>query len=86
IGHASHAAGMASLFKVLLAMRAGQLPPSLHVAAVNPLLGLDESPVFVKNENRPGSRNPPPGAGRRMVGQRGPPAPAGGRVLLAARG
>ncbi|MGK8503778.1 thioester reductase domain-containing protein [Nocardia asiatica] len=53
IGHASHAAGMASLFKVLLAMRAGQLPPSLHVASVNPLLGLDESPFFVNTELRP---------------------------------
>ncbi|MEU2038944.1 thioester reductase domain-containing protein [Nocardia niwae] len=47
IGHASHAAGMASLFKVLLAMRAAQLPPSLHVEAVNPLLRLEESPFFV---------------------------------------
>ncbi|WP_040786625.1 thioester reductase domain-containing protein [Nocardia pneumoniae] len=52
IGHASHAAGMASLFKVLLAMRAGQLPPSLHVASVNPLLGLDESPFFVNTALR----------------------------------
>ncbi|NKY30652.1 thioester reductase domain-containing protein [Nocardia gamkensis] len=52
IGHASHAAGMASLFKVLLAMRAGQLPPSLHVDSVNPLLGLDESPFFVNTELR----------------------------------
>lgn len=52
IGHASHAAGMASLFKVLLAMRAGQVPPSLHVAGVNPLLGLDESPFFVNTALR----------------------------------
>lgn len=52
IGHASHAAGMASLFKVLLAMRAGQLPPSLHVDSVSPLLGLDESPFFVNTELR----------------------------------
>lgn len=52
IGHASHAAGMASLFKVLLAMRAGQLPPSLHVESVNPLLGVDESPFFVNTELR----------------------------------
>ncbi|MFE7740876.1 thioester reductase domain-containing protein [Nocardia sp. NPDC057455] len=52
IGHASHAAGMASLFKVLLAMRAGQLPASLHVASENPLLGLDESPFFVNTELR----------------------------------
>ncbi|MGY2148811.1 thioester reductase domain-containing protein [Nocardia gipuzkoensis] len=58
IGHASHAAGMASLFKVLLAMRAGQLPPSLHVAAVNPLLGLDESPFFVNTELRPWTGSP----------------------------
>ncbi|WP_280296217.1 thioester reductase domain-containing protein [Nocardia abscessus] len=58
IGHASHAAGMASLFKVLLAMRAGQLPPSLHVAAVNPLLGLDESPFFVNTELRPWTGTP----------------------------
>ncbi|WP_174185439.1 thioester reductase domain-containing protein [Nocardia barduliensis] len=58
IGHASHAAGMASLFKVLLAMRAGQLPPSLHVASVNPLLGLADSPFFVNTELRPWNGSP----------------------------
>ncbi|TQM33569.1 SDR family NAD(P)-dependent oxidoreductase [Nocardia bhagyanarayanae] len=52
IGHASHAAGMASLFKVLLAMRAGQIPPSLHVESVNPLLDLANSPFFVNTDLR----------------------------------
>ncbi|MEV0296265.1 SDR family NAD(P)-dependent oxidoreductase [Nocardia sp. NPDC050710] len=52
IGHASHAAGMASLFKVLLAMRAGQIPPSLHVESVNPLLDLTNSPFFVNTDLR----------------------------------
>ncbi|MFQ6329964.1 SDR family NAD(P)-dependent oxidoreductase [Nocardia sp. CWNU-33] len=52
IGHASHAAGMASLFKVLLAMRAGQIPPSLHVDSVNPLLDLANSPFFVNTDLR----------------------------------
>ncbi|MFE7799654.1 SDR family NAD(P)-dependent oxidoreductase [Nocardia sp. NPDC057440] len=52
IGHASHAAGMASLFKVLLAMRAGQIPASLHVDSVNPLLDLPNSPFFVNTDLR----------------------------------
>ncbi|WP_225732156.1 MULTISPECIES: thioester reductase domain-containing protein [unclassified Nocardia] len=52
IGHASHAAGMAGLFKVLLAMRAGKLPPTLHADMVNPLLELDNSPFFVNTETR----------------------------------
>ncbi|MBF6212922.1 SDR family NAD(P)-dependent oxidoreductase [Nocardia puris] len=53
IGHASHAAGMASLFKVLLGLRAGLIPPTLHVQTVNPLLGLDNSPFIVNTALRP---------------------------------
>ncbi|WP_040792296.1 thioester reductase domain-containing protein [Nocardia paucivorans] len=52
IGHASHAAGMAGLFAVLLGMRAGTIPPSLHLNTVNPLLGLADSPFYVNTEPR----------------------------------
>ncbi|WP_433684726.1 SDR family NAD(P)-dependent oxidoreductase [Nocardia sp. CA-119907] len=52
VGHTSHAAGVASLCKVLLAMRAGQIPPSLHADTVNPLLDVANSPFFVNTALR----------------------------------
>ncbi|MFI1913835.1 SDR family NAD(P)-dependent oxidoreductase [Nocardia sp. NPDC020380] len=52
IGHASHAAGIAGLCKVLLSMRAGVLPPSIHFGSANPLLDLTRSPFYVNTAAR----------------------------------
>jgi malonyl CoA-acyl carrier protein transacylase len=62
IGHSSHAAGVAGLIKVLLAMRAGQLPPSLHFDTPNPLIGFEQTPFFVNT-----SLTPWPGERRRAA-------------------
>ena len=41
IGHLDAAAGVAGLIKVVLALRQGRIPPSLHATAPNPQLGLE---------------------------------------------
>jgi len=48
IGHLEAAAGIAGLTKLVLALRHGQLPPTLHAQSVNPNLRLADSP-FVLN-------------------------------------
>ncbi|WP_248134079.1 SDR family NAD(P)-dependent oxidoreductase [Pseudomonas sp. W2Jun17] len=47
MGHAATAAAMAGLFKVLLAMRHRQLPPSLHFQHTNPAIDFADSPFFL---------------------------------------
>ncbi|MCH0540318.1 SDR family NAD(P)-dependent oxidoreductase [Streptomyces sp. MUM 203J] len=61
IGHLEAAAGVAGLLKVLLAMRHGVIPASLHCAELNPYLRLDEGPFRVVRENEPWRRRPGPG-------------------------
>ncbi len=48
-GHAEAAAGVASVIKVVLAMRHRLLPPSLHFQAPSPQLELDRLPVRVQH-------------------------------------
>ncbi|MCA1909372.1 MAG: SDR family NAD(P)-dependent oxidoreductase, partial [Magnetospirillum sp.] len=48
IGHLEAAAGIAGLTKLILALRHGRLPPTLHAETVNPNLRLADSP-FVLN-------------------------------------
>ncbi|MFI0777851.1 SDR family NAD(P)-dependent oxidoreductase [Streptomyces sp. NPDC021212] len=55
-GHLEAAAGMAGLFKTLLAMRHGVLPKNLHIEEVNPHLRLDGSPFGLLREARPWQR------------------------------
>ncbi|MFJ8577835.1 SDR family NAD(P)-dependent oxidoreductase [Micromonospora sp. NPDC093277] len=50
IGHLEAAAGMAGLFKVLLALRHRTVPPSLHSATLNPEIPFDELNVTVVRE------------------------------------
>ncbi|WP_314172112.1 SDR family NAD(P)-dependent oxidoreductase [Streptomyces winkii] len=52
IGHAESAAGLAGVLKVLLAMRHGELPPSLHCERLNPRLPLADGGFEVVRELR----------------------------------
>ncbi|MHB8521714.1 MAG: SDR family NAD(P)-dependent oxidoreductase [Limisphaerales bacterium] len=47
IGHPFYAAGMASVLKVLLALRHGQIPPLIAPDQVNQGLGFDASPFYL---------------------------------------
>jgi 3-oxoacyl-(acyl-carrier-protein) synthase/tryptophanase/pimeloyl-ACP methyl ester carboxylesterase/acyl carrier protein len=60
IGHLEPAAGIAGLLKVLLCMRHGQLPPSIHFERPNPYLRLDRTPFFVNDRLRPWDGVPGP--------------------------
>lgn len=47
IGHAETAAGIAGVIKAVLAIRNGQLYPTLHCDQINPMIEVDGSPFFV---------------------------------------
>ncbi len=57
IGHAKAAAGAAGLFKAIMALHHGVLPPTIKVDAPNPKLGLDESPFYLNTTSRPWVRD-----------------------------
>jgi|GEM_PF-2643839 len=50
IGHLEPAAGIAGLLKVLLSLKHKQLPPTLHFEELNPLIQLEDSPLYVVNK------------------------------------
>ncbi|MBO0859129.1 MAG: SDR family NAD(P)-dependent oxidoreductase, partial [Chloracidobacterium sp.] len=50
IGHLESAAGIASLTKVILQMKYGQLAPSLHAEQPNPNIDFDRTPFYVQRE------------------------------------
>ncbi|WP_309059781.1 SDR family NAD(P)-dependent oxidoreductase [Streptomyces sp.] len=56
VGHLEAAAGLIGTVKILLAMRHGELPPSINFDAPNPLLELEGSPFEVVAERRPWPR------------------------------
>lgn len=47
IGHLDHAAGIAGIFKMILALKHKQIPPTLHFAIPNREISFEESPVYV---------------------------------------
>lgn len=50
IGHAIHAAGLASLIKTALAVREDKIPPTLFFQKANPKLELEKSRFFVNDQ------------------------------------
>ncbi|MBE1162042.1 non-ribosomal peptide synthetase/type I polyketide synthase [Dyella acidiphila] len=56
IGHVGEAAGVASAIKMVLSLRHGQLPPTLHFEQANPLIGLESSPFYVHTRLAPWQR------------------------------
>ncbi|MFI6737126.1 SDR family NAD(P)-dependent oxidoreductase [Nonomuraea sp. NPDC050451] len=63
VGHLGHAAGITSLIKAALSLDHEQIPASINLEEVNPLLGLGDSPFFVNDTLRPWPRS----AGRRRL-------------------
>ncbi|MGA1870055.1 MAG: SDR family NAD(P)-dependent oxidoreductase [bacterium] len=49
VGHLDNAAGIVSLFKAVLSMIHGEIPPNLHFNKLNRKINLIESPVFVND-------------------------------------
>jgi polyketide synthase PksM len=52
IGHLEPAAGIASLLKVVLALRHGLMPANLHLRQRNPYIVLEDSPFRIADANR----------------------------------
>lgn len=50
IGHLEAAAGVAGLIKTALALRYGQIPPSLHYQSPNPKIDFPRSPFYVNTK------------------------------------
>ena len=60
IGHLDITAGVAGLIKTVLAMEAGELPPSLHFEQPNPKIDFAHSPFYVVNALKPWKRGATP--------------------------
>ena len=64
IGHLETAAGVASLVKVLLAIKHEQIPPNIHFEEINPYINLKGTPFYVADKltpwQRPGGENGKP--------------------------
>ena len=56
VGHLEAAAGMAGVFKVILAMRHERVPGNLHIRRLNPHIQLDRSPFRIARASEPWPR------------------------------
>ncbi|PQP85020.1 hypothetical protein C0Q44_11135 [Paenibacillus sp. PCH8] len=52
VGHLDCVAGMASLFKVIMGMREGLMPPTLHFQRPNSKINFEDSPVYLNTKTR----------------------------------
>ena len=52
IGHLLSAAGIASLIKVVLSLRARRMPPGVHLRSPNPLIKFQDTPFFLLDRAR----------------------------------
>lgn len=52
VGHLDCVAGMASLFKVIMGMREGMMPPTLHFQRQNSKINFEDSPVYLNTRPR----------------------------------
>jgi phthiocerol/phenolphthiocerol synthesis type-I polyketide synthase C len=53
IGHLEAAAGVASLVKVLLCLKHGEIPAQPHFEKLNPHISLEKTPLVIPSERRP---------------------------------
>ncbi|MCY0877602.1 MAG: SDR family NAD(P)-dependent oxidoreductase [Firmicutes bacterium] len=58
IGHAKAAAGAAGLFKAVMALHHGVLPPTIKVESPNPQLRIETSPFYLNTAARPWIHRP----------------------------
>ncbi len=79
VGHLEPAAGLAGIFKAVLAMRNGRIPGNLHLDEVNPHIKLDASPLSDRAYDGELAASP------RRVG-RGAPASRGRELVRLRRG
>ncbi len=87
VGHLETAAGVASLIKVVQAMRHRQLPPSLHYEQPNPAIDFDGGPFYVNSTLQPWTSDGQPrragissfglgGTNAHVIVEEAPPVPA----------
>jgi acyl transferase domain-containing protein len=60
IGHVDSAAGIAGLLKTVLALRHGEIPPTLHYQRPNPQIDFAGTPFYVNSDLRPMTRGNTP--------------------------